>query len=236
MSKRIPTNKQFFFLCDTETTMKNTVADFAGVIVDRKGVIYNQIAVLVSGHFGKYKLFHDINSAEEIWTLKGLELRNQKYTDMLNSGDRMVATPNSINRWLQQALDTYPNLIFTAYNSSFDLDKMEKTGITTQGFSDIFCLWKASVNKIGNDKRYIEHCLNRKWLTQKFNFRTNAEAVAEYALKRELPPEPHTALEDVLYYELPILLWLVKHKSYKKYSQNGYNWREWQLHELVTPK
>ena len=51
--------KQFFFLCDTETTMRDTVADFAGIIVDRQGVIHNQIAVLVAGHYGNFKLFHD---------------------------------------------------------------------------------------------------------------------------------------------------------------------------------
>jgi len=227
--------KQYFFLCDTETTIRGTVADFSGLIVDRKGKIYNQISVLVRGHFGNFKLFYDKNSAEEIWTLAGLKRRNEAYKNMLNSGSRMLATPLAINKWIAQAKENYPNLIFTAYNASFDIDKMQNTGIDTQGFSDIFCLWKASVNKVSGDKRYIEHCIKRKWLTAKLNFRTNAEAMAEYATGRELPPEPHTALEDCLYYELPILLWLIKNKSYKKYSQNGYNWREWQLHNLVKP-
>jgi hypothetical protein len=227
--------KQYFLLVDTETTQKSTVADFAAIVVDRQGNILNQIAVLVAGHFNKYKLFHDVNSAEEIWTLAGLKKRNERYKTMLNSGERMLASPIAINKWLSKAKQAYPGLIFTAYNAAFDLDKMQNTGIETAGFDDIFCLWKASVNKLSQDKRYIEHCINRKWLTAKLNFRTNAEAVAEYAVGHELPPEPHTALEDVLYYELPILLWLVKNKSYKKYSQNGYNWREWQLHNLVKP-
>ena len=227
--------KQFFLLVDTETTEKDTVADFAAIIVDRKGVIHKQIAVLVAGHFGNFKLFHDVNSSEEIWTLAGLKRRNELYKNMLNSGDRMMASPLGINKWIKQAFEAYPNLVFTAYNASFDLGKMANTGIETQGFSDIFCLWKAAASKLSKDKRYIRHCLNRKWLTAKFNFRTNAEAVAEYAVGHELPPEPHTALEDVIHYELPILLWLIKSKSYKKYSQNGYNWREWQLQNLVEP-
>lgn len=227
--------KQFFLLCDTETTQRDTVADFAAIIVDRKGVIHKQIAVLVSGHFGHYKLFHDKNSAEDIWTLAGLKRRNENYRNMLNTGDRMLATPSAINKWLAQAKEAYPNLIFTAYNAAFDIDKMQNTGIETQGFADIFCLWKASINKLAKDKRYIQHCIDRKWLTAKLNFRTNAEAVAEYAVGHELPPEPHTALEDCIHYELPILLWLIKNKSYKKYSQNGYNWRAWQLSNLVKP-
>ena len=227
--------KQYFFLADTETTIDDTVADFAGVIVDRKGKIYNQIAVLVSGEFGTKKLFYDVNSSESIWQLAGLERRNKRYEQMLNSGERMLASVSAINRWIEKAQAAYPNLIFTAYNSSFDIGKMNNTGITTSGFADIFCLWRASVNKVSSDKRYIEHCINRKWLTAKLNFKTSAEPMAEYALGRELPPEPHTALEDVLEYELPILLWLIKNKSYKKYSQNGYNWREWQLQNLVKP-
>lgn len=227
--------KQYFFIVDTETTMRNTVADFAGVIVDRKGTIHNHIAVLVSGHFGHYKLFHDKNASEEIWTLAGLKRRNELYRQMLDNGTRMLASPTAINKWIDKAKETYPDLIFTAYNAAFDLDKMQNTGIDTQGYADIFCLWKASVNKVSRDKRYIEHCLRRKWLTAKLNFRTNAEAMAEYALQKQLPAEPHTALEDVLYYELPILLWLVKNKSYKKYSQAGYNWQEWQLADLVKP-
>jgi hypothetical protein len=215
--------KQYFLLTDTETTNPHgedkitTVADFAAIIVDRKGVIHKQIAVLVAGHFGKYKLFHDKNSADEIWTLAGLKRRNENYQQMLNSGDRMMASPAAINKWLDH------------------LRQMQNTGISTSGFADIFCLWRASVNKVSNDKRYIEHCIRRKWLTAKLNFRTNAEAMAEYALGHALPPEPHTALEDCIDYELPILLWLVKNKSYKKYSQDGYNWREWQLQNLVKP-
>lgn len=227
--------KQYFFIADTETTIDRTVADFGGVIVDRKGTIYKSISVLVAGEYGTKKLFHDARSSEEIWTLKGLERRNANYQKMLNSGERMLASTGAINKWIEQAQSAYPNLIFTAYNLAFDIDVMRNTGLTVDGFADNFCLWRASVNKVSKDKKYILHCLERKWLTAKLNLRTNAEAMAEYATGKELPPEPHTALEDVLYYELPILLWLVKNKSYKKYSQNGYNWQAWQLKNLVKP-
>lgn len=228
--------KQYFLIVDTETTMDETVADFAAVITDRKGTIFKEIAILVTGEFGDKKLFYNANSPDEIWTLAGLKRRNDAYVSMLNNGSRVMGSVGAINRWLDKALEAYPNLIFTAYNAEFDLRMMRNTGIDVNRFSDIFCLWKASVNKLSGDKRYIKWCLNRKWLTAKLNFKTSAEPVAEYALGHELPLEPHTALEDVLYYELPILLWLVKNKSYKKYTQNGYNWREWQLLDLVDPR
>ena len=34
--------KQYFVILDTETTMADTVADFAMIVVDREGKIYNQ--------------------------------------------------------------------------------------------------------------------------------------------------------------------------------------------------
>ena len=228
--------KQYFFLFDSETCMDGTIADFGGIIVDRNGVIHNEISVLVAGHFGVEKLFHDKNSAEAVWTLAGLKRRNENYQNMLNTGARTLASVNAINRWIEKALQAYPNMIATAYNLEFDFRAMRNTGIICDGFNDSFCLWRAAVNKVSNDKRYVQHCISRKWITPKLNLRTNAEAMAEYALGGvELPPEPHTAIEDVLHYELPILLWLVKNKSYKKYSQLGYNWQAWQLKNLAKP-
>ena len=53
--------KQYFAILDTETTINDTVADFAIVICDRQGKIYNQCAVLVKDHFNTMQLFHDKN-------------------------------------------------------------------------------------------------------------------------------------------------------------------------------
>jgi hypothetical protein len=224
-----------FALCDTETTIKDTIADFAMVICDRRGVIYNQIAVLVDGHYGKHKLFHNAKSSEEIWTLKGLERRNEAYKVMLNNGTRMLASVNGINKWIAKAKLTYPELVFTAYNSSFDLSKMSNTGIDTDYF-DSFCLMRAAQNRVKGNRAYVQHCIDRKWFTAKLNARTNAEAMCEFVLGGEMPAEPHTALEDILDYEIPILRWLLKSTSYKKLKQQGYNWREWSLDKIAQPK
>tara|TARA_R110000851_G_scaffold10849_1_gene38571 strand:+ start:562 stop:1254 length:693 start_codon:yes stop_codon:yes gene_type:complete len=227
--------KQYFFIVDTETTEKDNVADFAGVIVDRKGKIYNQIAVLVDGHYGKDKLFHDRNSSEEIWTLKGLEKRNNIYKDMLNNGQRMISSVAGINKWISQAKLNYPDLIFTAYNSKFDLGKMRNTGIDAE-FKNQFCMWYSAVNEVQGNKAYIQHCIDRKWFTEKLNARTNAEAMAEFVAGGELPPEPHTALEDIIEYELLIFKWLMSKGSWRKLDQTGYNWRKWQISLTCQPK
>jgi hypothetical protein len=228
--------KQYFLVTDTETTVQGKVADFAAVLVDRQGREFARLAVMVEGQYGKHELFHDVRSSEEIWTLKGLKKRHNIYKTMLNEGTRAMASVSYINNWLTQIQQQYKNVIFCAYYANFDLRVMRDTGIRTEGFADVFCLWAGSANHVIGNKKYITHCLERKWLTPKLNLRTNAEAMAEFALGRELDPEPHTALEDVLFYEIPVLLWLVKHRSYKKYSQKSFNWRDWQLKNLVIPK
>ena len=89
--------KQFFAILDTETTIENTVADFAIVICDREGKIYNQCAVLVAGHYGTYELFHD-KMANDIWGYSGLEKRKKNYITMLDTGTRMLASVNAVNK------------------------------------------------------------------------------------------------------------------------------------------
>ena len=58
--------KQFFAIIDTETTINDTVADFACIIVDRQGNIHNQCAVMVKGHYDSMELFHD-KTANDIY-------------------------------------------------------------------------------------------------------------------------------------------------------------------------
>src|SRR5665647_742963 len=98
--------KQFFAILDTETTMENTVADFGIIIVDREGKIFNQCAVLLQGHYGNFELFHD-KAANDIWGYGGLEKRKANYVKMLDSGVRMLASVNAVNKWINQAIGKY---------------------------------------------------------------------------------------------------------------------------------
>lgn len=142
--------KQFFAILDTETTINDTVADFAIVICDRNGNIYNQCAVLVHGHYGSMELFHDKN-ANDIWGYSGLQKRKAQYTAMLDNGLRMVASVNAINKWINQAIGKY-NPTLTAYNLAFDLTKCANTGIDLSGFNSKFCLWQAAIGNICKPK------------------------------------------------------------------------------------
>ena len=229
--------KQFFAILDTETTMENTVADFAIVICDRNGQIYNQCAVMVKDHYKKFELFHD-KAANDIWGYAGLERRKSNYVEMLNSGKRMLASTNAINTWINQAIGKY-NPILTAYNLAFDKDKCEKTGIDLTAFTNSFCLWQASVGNICNTKQFKNfalenHAFNNVTSQGNMTFQTNAEIVCGF-INNEFKKEPHTALEDARDFELPILREIVKKKKWLE-KITPYNWREFQVKNHFTAK
>lgn len=229
--------KQYFAILDTETTMENTVADFAIIIVDREGKIYNQCAVMVKDHYGKFELFHD-KAANDIWGYAGLERRKSNYVDMLNSGKRMLASVNAVNKWINQAVGKY-NPTLTAYNLAFDKDKCQKTGIDLTVFNGEFCLWQAAVGNICNSKAYRQYVLN----THGFNtpteygnmtLKTNAEIVCGF-IKGETIDEPHTALEDARDFELPILCEVIKKSKWRE-KITPYNWRAFQVKDHFVAK
>lgn len=229
--------KQYFAILDTETTMENTVADFAIIICDREGKIYNQCAVLVQGHYGNFELFHDKN-ANDIWGYGGLEKRKLAYKNMLDSGTRMLASVNAVNKWIQQAIGKY-NPALTAYNLAFDLDKCKNTAIDLSGFTDQFCLWQAAVGNICNTKPYKQFVLDNHGFNKPTQFgnmtvKTNAEIVCGF-ITGNLIDEPHTALEDARDFELPILREIVKKKKWKE-KITPYNWREFQVKDHFTAK
>lgn len=229
--------KQYFAILDTETTIENTIADFAIIIVDRQGKIYNQCAVLVAEHYGKYELFHDKN-ANDIWGYSGLNKRKANYIAMLDSGARMLGSVNAINRWIQQAIGKY-NPTLTAYNISFDIDKCEKTAIDISGFNSKFCLWQAAVGNICNTKMYRNfvlenHGFNKVTEFGNMTFSTNAETVAGF-IKGEFTLEPHTALEDARDFELPILTEVIKKRNWRE-KITPYNWRDFQVKNHFTAK
>jgi hypothetical protein len=222
--------KQFFAILDTETTIADTVADFAIVIVDRDGKIFNQCAVLVAGHYGTHELFYD-RAAADIWGTVGLEKRKANYVAMLDSGLRMVASVAAINRWINQAIGKY-NPTLTAYNLAFDLGKCANTGIDVTGFSAKFCLWQAAVGNICQRKAFKtfalqNHAFNKVTKNGNMTFQTNAEIVAGF-LNNEFVKEPHTALEDARDFELPILQHVIKRRNWQD-NVKPYAWQDFQV-------
>lgn len=238
--------KQYFLTIDTETTQDQLVADFAAVITDKKGRIVSQMAVLIDGIFTDYEnhpLFFT-SDPTGIWSKRGLDSRYTRYNEMVDSGDRMIASVSAVNRWLVKALTTYPNLMLTAYNLAFDVDKCKRTGIEIDIFESRFCLWYAAYTMWAHTKKYRNfamsvHAFNAPTEHGNMSFKTNAETMTRFVLGMpELEDEPHTALEDVLYYELPILNKILASKSAKwlQTQPRAYNWRECQVRDHFTAK
>ena len=229
--------KQYFCILDTETTINDTVADFAMIIVDREGKIHNQCAVLINGHYNNFELFHD-KAANDIWGYAGLEKRKNNYVNMLDNGTRMLASVNAINKWINQAIGKY-NPALTAYNLAFDKSKCANTGIDLSGFNDSFCLWQASVGNICNKKAFKQfaldnHAFNKVTANGNMTFQTNAEIVCGF-INNEFITEPHTALEDARDFELPILKAIINKRNWKD-NIKPYAWQDFQVKNHYVAK
>lgn len=208
--------KHYYLIVDTETTVKNTVADFGAVVIDRHGNIIEQFGVLLDGHFGVVDLFHDKQApSESFWSTMRLHRRMKGYNDMLALGARSICAPPLVNLWLERIRVQY-NPYLTAYNIAFDYGKCLKTGINIGIFQNKFCLMKKAQSFFINQD-YIDFCHKHGYLTAKLKKPSStADTMAKYILGVELEDEPHTALEDSRDYEAPILAELLRHLSRKK--------------------
>lgn len=228
--------KDYFLIADTETTQTGMVADFGAVVVDRKGIIHNQCSVLINGIFTdmeNHPLFYT-QDADPLWGQATLPKRYEVYNKMVNDGNRMIASVNAVNRWLERVLGKYDPFL-TAYNVAFDLDKCNNTGIDLTIFKAKFCLWYASYTKWAHTKKYKQfilenHYFNKPTKHGNMSYKTDAETMARFVTGQPLEDEPHTALEDVIFYELPILTRLLQVAKKKDIlNPTAYNWRDLQV-------
>lgn len=229
--------KQYFIGIDTETTITDKVVDFGAVIHDRQGNIYAQCGILVKDIFGVDDLFYN-KDATDIWSRGSIEKRMLNYTNMLNSGSRMLASVNAINIWLAKAIGKY-NPTMYAYNLAFDEGKCRNTQIDLNGFTNRFCLWGAAVGNICNTKAYRKfilenHLFNNPTDKRNMTFSTTAEAVTAY-LRGEYTDEPHTSVEDIIGYEMPTLIHILKKDKWRD-KITPYNWRAFQVKDHYVAK
>jgi len=220
--------QQYFCVVDTETTIDNKVIDFAAVIVDRRGKIYDSIAVIVKD-LELSTLWY--NEKTGFFNAANLERRIKNYNTMLDDGRRVIASVGAINRWLDKCITLY-NPVLTAYNLTFDSEKCSNTGIILDGFTNRFCLWYAASAIICHRKAYLRYVLQNHLFnapTERGNmtFRTDAEAVAGF-VTGTFTKEPHTALEDITGYEIPVLLKVIAIKDWQSKICN-YSWANFQV-------
>lgn len=240
----------YFVIVDTETTQPNKaenipakVADFGAIVVNRKGDIMSQCAVMVLGIYNnaeKYPLFHQGDGAENIWAKENLPNRYNKYNDMLRAGARQYGSHNAINKWLALVKGKY-NPYLTAYNLAFDTDKCNNTNIDLGMFSKRFCLMKAACDKWAISKKYRQFILDNHYFKEptklgNMSYLTKAETMAHFVTGDNLI-EPHTALEDARDFELPILLRLLETQKKSRWENpQGQSWQNRQVKDWYIPK
>ena len=214
--------KHFYLIVDTETTTKQTVADFGAVIVDRQGQIIDQFGAMVLGHFGKFDLFYDASAPDSaFWSAQSGKRRAKNYDQMLETGERSISSVGLINQWLAATKARY-NPVLTAYNISFDLGKCRNTRINLGIFNQKFCLMKAAKRDIGVLADYQQFCFDNGLLTAKLKQpQMTANSMAKYISGADLAEEPHTALEDCRDYEALILAYILKTKTRKQLMELG---------------
>ena len=207
-------NRHHYLLVDTETTIRQTVADFGAVVMTKQGKIVEQFGALINGHFGTLPLFSNPTAKpEDFWSTQMAHRRHKHYDALLDQGQRSICSPTLVNLWLARILGQY-NPVVTAYNLSFDLGKCANTGIDLGIFSQRFCSMKVAKKVIGIRADYQQFCFDQNLLTaKKRKPQMTADAMAKFVVGEDLPNEPHTALEDARDYEAPILASILKKVS-----------------------
>ena len=213
--------KHFYLIVDSETTRKNTVADFGAVIVSKQGEIVERFGSLVLGHFGKMPLFSDPSAEDsELWSEQSAKRREKDYYSMLDTGERSIASPALINQWLVRVNAQY-SPVLTAYNLAFDLGKCRNTRINLGIFAQSFCLMKAAKKQLGTLAEYHAFCNEHGFLTAKLRRPSmTADTMAKFILG-DIEDEPHTALEDAQFYEAPILTKILESVTRKQLLELG---------------
>jgi hypothetical protein len=100
-------------------------------------------------------------------------------------------------------------------------------------------LWQAAAGHICKSKDYKNFVLSNHRFnppTEKGNmtFQTNAETVCGF-LNGSITAEPHTAIEDAINFELPILRYIVKRKNWRD-KITPYDWNAFQVKNHFTAK
>jgi hypothetical protein len=214
--------RHFYLIVDTETTKKQTVADFGAVIVTKQGEIVERFGAMVLGHFGTMPLFADATAPDSaLWSEQSAKRREKDYYSMLDTGERSIASPALINQWLVRVNAQYAPVL-TAYNLAFDLGKCRNTRIDLGIFAQSFCLMKAAKRQIGTLAEYHDFCHDNRFLTLALRKPSmTADTMAKFILGVSLEDEPHTALEDAQFYEAPILTKILESVTRKQLLELG---------------
>lgn len=206
---------------DTETTKNGYVYDFGAAIMNiGTGEVIDSMNVVVE------ETFNDVSEMATAYYAAKIPA----YLESINAGALEVLPFSECFKRFSSLLESHNVRSVWAYNMAFDFKALNRTitelsnGFITSFFPrDVTCydLMSASVNIIGNTRRYQKWAIANGYVTPTGRARATAETMFRFISDDASFVEDHTALSDAMI-EADILAHLVAKKS--GYKHHGEKW------------
>jgi len=167
--------KKVYAILDTETTRgQQNVYNVGYIIINQKG----------------YELHR-----REMFLIDNLENDEPFYDDKMERQAEKMLTETAIFQ-IMKDFTKYGVTTICAYNATFDIRVLAKTGLKLDEHFEIIDLWSRAVDLICNSKKYVKFAEKNGYLTEKGNIKSSAESVYAFISEIENFSEAHTALAD----------------------------------------
>lgn len=209
------TMKNYYFLLSTEANSSGSAMDFSAIICDRNGLIQSCAAVLMKEQFQ----LEDTASCLTAKEVKENDRQRSKYENFLLKGNRMMSTPNAVNRWVRNAFLEYKPLL-TAYGLKRNEERCRKAGIDLSIFPQRFCLREAAIGNICQAKEYkkfaeLNGLITSSERNERHIYQTDLSAISGF-LSGKYEKEKHTAHEDAIHHALPVIRFILNKRNWKE--------------------
>lgn len=206
---------------DTETTKNGYVYDLGVAIMNAStGDVVDTMNVVVE------ETFNDVSEMATSYYAAKIPA----YLEAINAGTLEVLPFSECFKRFSSLLESHNVRSAWAYNMAFDFKALNRTiaelsnGFVTCFFPDsVTCydLMSASVNIIGNTRRYQKWAIAHDYVTPTGRARATAETMFRFIADDDSFIEDHTALSDAMI-EADILAHLVAKKA--GYKRHGEKW------------
>ena len=187
--------RKHFAVFDTETIGINQkfIYDFGCVICDKTKVLhrYNSLVAEVYNDDALMSTAYYSDRKETVYRAK------------LLNGEIGIRPFSEVKRDFNDLLKHYNVETIAAYNIAFDIKAIKETlqyvnipGTFLEQHVEVVDLYTTMCNSVLNYRSYATEALERGWVSEAGNLRTNAEVAYRFITGNTSFKESHTALED----------------------------------------
>ncbi len=199
------------------------VYDIGGVVVDKKGNIYETFSFIVSDiFFFEKELMSSAYYANKV----------PEYYKKIANKEIIPMSFHNIRNYILDIIDRYNIKEVFAYNASYDNNALNNTQrwLTKSKFRWFFpynikisCIWNMACQVLCTQKSYREFCEENNFITPNNRVKTSAEVVYSYIMKEKIIEE-HTGLADAII-ESDILSHCFRQKKKMSRNINSFCWK-----------